>query len=186
MVSEQRLGPIVLKRLRSQGLRQVNFQGDALRLGMNWTEEDLGKPQILVESAYGMGHPGTFHFRGLVEEVSNGVFEAGGKPAEFAVSDIRTAPRWVRRGKGRLRPRDGDRRCAHNVQLHCTYLKTPHRLLVGDFTLSWESLHLATDPDQRIPVLMGGMATTAPQGCSDDRASWSGSRSRRGHLDAAG
>jgi dihydroxy-acid dehydratase len=74
--------------LRSQRLREVNFQGDALRLGMNWTEEDLAKPQVLVESAYGMGHPGTFHFRGLVEEVSNGVFEAGGKPAEFVVSDI--------------------------------------------------------------------------------------------------
>jgi dihydroxy-acid dehydratase len=76
------------KRLRSQRLREINFQGDALRLGMNWTEDDLAKPQVLVESAYGMGHPGTFHFRGLVEEVSNGVFEAGGKPAEFVVSDI--------------------------------------------------------------------------------------------------
>src|SRR5215468_4099461 len=74
--------------LRSQRLRLLNHQGDALRLGMNWTEEDLGKPQVLVDSAYGMGHPGTFHFRELVEEVSNGVFEAGGKPAVFAVSDI--------------------------------------------------------------------------------------------------
>jgi len=74
--------------LRSQRLRQVNHQGDALRLGMNWTEEDLSKPQVLVDSAYGMGHPGTFHFRPLIEEVSNGVFEAGGKPAVFYVSDI--------------------------------------------------------------------------------------------------
>jgi len=74
--------------LRSQRLRMVNHQGDALRLGMNWTEEDLGKPQVLVDSAYGMGHPGTFHFRELVEEVSNGVYEAGGKPGVFAVSDI--------------------------------------------------------------------------------------------------
>src|SRR5262249_20209759 len=80
--------PIDRARLRSQRLREINFQGDALRLGMNWTEEDLTKPQVLVESAYGMGHPGTFHFRGLIEEVSNGVFEAGGKPAEFVVSDI--------------------------------------------------------------------------------------------------
>jgi dihydroxy-acid dehydratase len=55
---------------------------------MNWTEEDLGKPQVLVDSAYGMGHPGTFHFRELVDEVSNGVYEAGGKPGVFAVSDI--------------------------------------------------------------------------------------------------
>ena len=41
--------------LRSQRLRMVNHQGDALRLGMNWTEEDLGKPQVLVDSADGMG-----------------------------------------------------------------------------------------------------------------------------------
>jgi dihydroxy-acid dehydratase len=80
--------PIDRKQLRSQRLRQVNFQGDALRLGMNWTEEDLSKPQVLVESAHGMGHPGTFHFGGLVEEVSNGVYEAGGKPGVFTVSDI--------------------------------------------------------------------------------------------------
>src|SRR5438132_9005270 len=76
------------RQLRSQRLRQVKFQGDALRLGMNWTVEDLGKPQVLIDSAYGMGHPGTFHFRPLIEEVSNGVFEAGGKPGVFTVSDI--------------------------------------------------------------------------------------------------
>ena len=74
--------------MRSQRLRLVNHQGDALRLGMDWTEEDLAKPQVLVDSAYGMGHPGTFHFRPLIEEVSNGVFEAGGKPGVFTVSDI--------------------------------------------------------------------------------------------------
>lgn len=63
--------------LRSQRLRLLNHQGDALRLGMDWTEEDLSKPQVLVDSAYGMGHSGTFHFRELVAEVSNGVYEAG-------------------------------------------------------------------------------------------------------------
>src|SRR5262252_5917066 len=76
------------RQLRSQELRTHNHQGDALRLGMNWTEEDLSKPQVLVESALGMGHPGTFHFQPLVDEVSHGVFEAGGKPGVFTVSDI--------------------------------------------------------------------------------------------------
>lgn len=76
------------ERLRSQRLRTVNYQGDALRLGMNWTEEDLSKPQVLVDSAYGMGHPGTFHFKELIDEVSNGVYEAGGKPGVFTVSDV--------------------------------------------------------------------------------------------------
>src|SRR5262249_10900316 len=88
MATDGRPVPIDPKRLRSQRLREGNFQGDALRLGMNWTEDDLAKPQVLVESAYGMGHPGTFHFRGLIDEVSNGVYESGGKPAEFVVSDI--------------------------------------------------------------------------------------------------
>ncbi len=76
------------RQLRSQRLRSINYQGDALRLGMNWTEEDLSKPQVLVDSAYGMGHPGTFHFRELIDEVSNGVYEMGGKPGVFSVSDI--------------------------------------------------------------------------------------------------
>ena len=76
------------RQLRSQELRTHQHQGDALRLGMNWTEEDLAKPQVLVESAWGMGHPGTFHFEPLITEVNNGVFEAGGKPAVFTVSDI--------------------------------------------------------------------------------------------------
>jgi dihydroxy-acid dehydratase len=73
---------------RSQRLRLVSHQGDAPRLGMNWTEEGLGKPRVLVDGAYGMGHPGTFRFRELIEEVSNGVRESGGKPAVFTVSDI--------------------------------------------------------------------------------------------------
>jgi dihydroxy-acid dehydratase len=76
------------ERLRSQDLRTHNHQGDALRLGMNWTEEDLAKPQVLVDSAWGMGHPGTFHFKPLIDEVVHGVFEAGGKPGVFTVSDI--------------------------------------------------------------------------------------------------
>src|SRR5256714_12433581 len=80
--------PIDPQHLRSQRLRAVNFRGDALRLGMTWPEGDRGKPQVLVDSGYGMGHPGTFHFRPLIEEVSNGVFEAGGKPGVFTVSDI--------------------------------------------------------------------------------------------------
>ena len=74
--------------LRSQRPRLINHQGDALRLGTNWTEEDPGKPEVLVDSAYGQARPGTFHFRELIEEVSNGIFEAGGKPGVFAVSDI--------------------------------------------------------------------------------------------------
>jgi len=40
---------------------------------MGHLEEDLAKPQVLMDNVYGMGHPGTFPSRKLIEEVSNGV-----------------------------------------------------------------------------------------------------------------
>lgn len=41
---------------------------------------------------------------------------------------------------------------AHNVKLTCTYVKRLHHPVVGELTLTWESLHLPNDPDQRILV----------------------------------
>src|SRR5215470_10587827 len=116
------------RKLRSQRLRDVNFQGDALRMGMNWTEEDLAKPQILVDSAYGMGHPGTFHFRPLIEEISNGVFEAGGKPAVFAASDICDGVAQATSGMSySLVSRDV---MAAMVEIHVSRGEKPHEELV--------------------------------------------------------
>ena len=54
---------------------------------------------------------------------------------------------------GELSTRSEDFRvrwAAHNVKLACTCVKTLHHPLVGDLTLTWESLHLPNDPDQRI------------------------------------
>jgi len=56
---------------------------------------------------------------------------------------------------GELSTRSEDFRvrwAAHNVKLACTFVKTLHHPVVGDLTLSWESLHLPNDPDQRILV----------------------------------
>jgi transcriptional regulator with XRE-family HTH domain len=56
---------------------------------------------------------------------------------------------------GELSTRSEDFRgrwAAHNVKLACTYVKTLHHPVVGDLTLTWESLHLPNDPDQRILV----------------------------------
>lgn len=74
--------------LRSQQLRRVNFQGDGLRLGMDWTREDLTKPQILVDSVYGSSHPGSFHLDMVGRAVSKGIIAHGGKPAQYFVTDI--------------------------------------------------------------------------------------------------
>lgn len=68
--------------------RKIWPQVDALRLAMNWSERDLEKLQILVDDVQGESHPGSFHLDILSEEVSIGVYENGGKPAKFHVTDI--------------------------------------------------------------------------------------------------
>lgn len=47
--------------LNSQKVRKIAPEMDPLRMGMGWTEEDLEKPQIIIESTYGQSHPGSAH-----------------------------------------------------------------------------------------------------------------------------
>ncbi|KKM09787.1 dihydroxy-acid dehydratase [Clostridiales bacterium PH28_bin88] len=74
--------------LRSQKLREVNAQGDSLRLGTGWNIQDLAKPQVLVESVFGDSHPGSYHLDRLAEAAKIGVYEKGGKPGVFTVTDM--------------------------------------------------------------------------------------------------
>jgi dihydroxy-acid dehydratase len=46
---------------RCRGVRNNWAQVDALMLGMNWSEEDVEKPHILVDDVQGDSHPGSFH-----------------------------------------------------------------------------------------------------------------------------
>lgn len=55
--------------LKSQEMRKLAPELDPLRIGTGWKKEDLGKPQIMVESTYGDSHPGSGHLNILVEEV---------------------------------------------------------------------------------------------------------------------
>ena len=68
--------------------RSVWAQFDALNLGTSWDEEDLTKPQILVEDVWGDSHPGSYHLNRLTEEARIGVYEKGGHPAMFHATDI--------------------------------------------------------------------------------------------------
>ncbi|MBI3970205.1 MAG: dihydroxy-acid dehydratase [Chloroflexi bacterium] len=167
--------------LRSQRLRRVNHQGDALRLGMNWTEEDLAKPQILVDSAYGMGHPGTFHFRPLIEEVSNGVFEAGGKPGVFYASDICDGVAQAHRGMSySLVSRDVQ---AAMVEIHA--LGHPHdgMVLISGNDKSVPA-HLIAIARCDLPAihLPGGTQMNAPNYVTSDQLWGMGAAVERGEL----
>ncbi|WP_026486768.1 dihydroxy-acid dehydratase [Caldanaerobius polysaccharolyticus] len=68
--------------------RKLWAQFDCLQLGMDWEEEDLKKPQILIEDVFGDSHPGSVHLANLAHQASIGVYEKGGRPANFHVTDI--------------------------------------------------------------------------------------------------
>lgn len=71
--------------------------------------------------------------------------EAGRRPYDRRLSDL----------VGELSTRSEDFRfrwAAHDVKLHNTGTKTLHHPLVGELTLAYEGLEIATDPGQRILV----------------------------------
>lgn len=68
--------------------RNLWSQVDALRMGMNWSEEDIAKPHVLINDVFGESHPGSFHLNTLSGEAAVGVYETGGKPAKHHVTDI--------------------------------------------------------------------------------------------------
>ena len=74
--------------LKSQEVRKLAPEMDPLRMGMGWKEEDLTKPQILIESTYGQSHPGSAHLLNLAQKASQGAYEAGGKGALYFATDI--------------------------------------------------------------------------------------------------
>ena len=73
---------------KSKKIRDDWVQLDTLCCGTGWDETDLKSPQVLVEDVFGSSHPGSFHLDALAGEVSTGVYQTGGKPANFHGTDI--------------------------------------------------------------------------------------------------
>lgn len=74
--------------LNSQKTRQLSPEMDPLRIGMGWSEDDLEKPQILIESTYGQSHPGSAHLDQFARAAEKGTAQNGGKAARYYVTDI--------------------------------------------------------------------------------------------------
>ena len=79
---------MLMSMMRSQHLRAIAPETDPLKLSMDWTVEDLEKPQILVDDVWGDALPGSYHLKQLAEMASRGVYANGGKPAGFHVTDM--------------------------------------------------------------------------------------------------
>lgn len=76
------------KEMTSQKMRKLAPELDSLRLGSGWKLDELGKTQIIVESSYGHSHPGSAHLNNLVEEADKAIAEAGGRGANYFVTDM--------------------------------------------------------------------------------------------------
>ena len=76
------------KKQKSKKIRDSWLQFDTLCCGTGWDEDDLKNPQILIEDVFGSSHPGSFHLDALAREASTGVYQEGGKPAQFHATDI--------------------------------------------------------------------------------------------------
>ena len=74
--------------LYSQQIRKIAPEMDALKLGMDWSKNELELPQIMVSSTYGYGHPGSFHLDSLVDTALKTLSENNTKGASFVVSDM--------------------------------------------------------------------------------------------------
>ena len=74
--------------LKSQEIRRLAPEMDPLRLGSGWMPEDLGKPQVLIESTFGDSHPGSAGLDRLVEAARKGVRDGGGFGARYFCTDI--------------------------------------------------------------------------------------------------
>ena len=77
-----------MEKLINQETRKIAPEMDPLRMGMGWTEEDLLKPSILIESTFGDSHPGSAHLLELVEDARQGIAEENGKGSRYFVTDI--------------------------------------------------------------------------------------------------
>jgi dihydroxy-acid dehydratase len=76
------------KTQKSKKIRDSWLQFDTLCCGTGWDENDLKIPQILIEDVFGSSHPGSYHLDALSQEASTGVYQEGGKPAQFHGTDI--------------------------------------------------------------------------------------------------
>lgn len=64
----------------SQKVRKISFEGDALRMSMDWTVEDLDKVQVLVESTHGASHPSSYHLGSSFPRSRRGYSKAAVSP----------------------------------------------------------------------------------------------------------
>lgn len=129
--------------IRSAAERLLWPQLDALQLGSGWDEEDIEKPQIMVEDVYGDSHPGSTHLNQLSEQVCRSIYEKGGCPGRFHATDI---------CDGCAQGHDGMNLILASRETICDMVE-----LHAGF-VSWDGMVLASSCDKSIPAHLKAIA----------------------------
>lgn len=122
---------------RSKKIRKDWIQVDALACGTGWDERDLTLPQILIEDVYGSSHPGSFHLNALAEEASIGVYQEGGRPANFHGTDICDGWAMLHSGMNYILP---------SREILCDLVEVHGRVI------PWDGLVVISSCDKSVPA----------------------------------
>lgn len=72
----------------SQKIRGSAPEIDALKIGTGWSEADLDKMQIFIQSTSGDSHPGSVHLESYVKLAEKEIYNLGAKGAKYTVTDM--------------------------------------------------------------------------------------------------
>ncbi|MDD5921942.1 MAG: dihydroxy-acid dehydratase [Eubacteriales bacterium] len=74
--------------LKSQNVRQFGPEVDPLWLGKGCLDDDLSKPQVLIDTTFGDSHPGSRHLDRLADAAKTALYSAQCMPSVYTVTDI--------------------------------------------------------------------------------------------------
>ncbi|WP_179641179.1 dihydroxy-acid dehydratase, partial [Salmonella enterica] len=146
---------------KCQHARDLWSQLDALRLGMNYSKEDVNKLQVLVDDCYGESHPGSFHLNQLGDEAVLGVHESGGRAVRHHVTDI--CDGWGQGHDGMNYILASREAIANMVEIHASVVPYDAGILISSCDKSIPA-HLIAAARLNLPLLHipGGSMRPAP------------------------
>lgn len=164
---------------RSKSVRKLWAQSDSLKIGTEYSEDDLDKLQILVDDVYGESHPGSVHLDKLGKQVSLGVYESGGKPNNFHVTDI--CDGWAQGHDGMNYILPSREVIADMVEIHASVMPWDGMVLVSSCDKAIPG-HLMAAARMGLPVIHvpGGSMRSGPNITTSDLAGPLTARDKRG------
>jgi dihydroxy-acid dehydratase len=164
---------------KSKSVRKLWAQSDSLKLGTEYSEDDLDKLQILVDDVYGESHPGSVHLDKLGNQVSLGVYESGGKPNNFHVTDI--CDGWAQGHDGMNYILPSREVIADMVEIHASVMPWDGMVLISSCDKAIPG-HLMAAARMGLPVIHvpGGSMRSGPNITTSDLAGPLTARDKRG------